>query len=107
MKTIYRIELISMEWHIAKDIAVLAAFSNGSAIKLTIEELATAAKVRNAELGGQPFTISLVGNILHIDKGTEALLKLTEVEVMELDVPTLSCYDAKGLLDEQNHELLN
>lgn len=120
-KKIFRIELKSMEWFIAKDIAVLAAFSNGSDTKLTIEELATSAKVRNAEFSDQPFTISLIGKDLLIDKGTVNLLHLTEIEVMDLEMPQMTAQDARDILDElaptlhrqtgiadiNNHENLN
>lgn len=97
---IYRIELKSMEWHIAKDIAVLASFSNGSETKLSLHDLATHVKVRLAEIGTDQFTVSVIGNDLLIDKGTQNLLHIQEIEVMELDTPEITPQEARDILDE-------
>ncbi len=62
-KKMYRIELKSMEWHIAKDVSVLAAFSNGSETKLSLNELANHVKLHNSAVGGQPFTVSVIEKV--------------------------------------------
>jgi len=103
-KKMFRIELKSMEWHIAKDLAVLAAFSNGQEHKLSINELAAFAKIDNAKLGDSPFTISVVGNTVLIDKGTVNLLCITEIEVMELEMPEITGEEAKTILEEIRNE---
>jgi len=98
-KKIYRIELKSMEWHIAKDIAVLASFSNGSETKLSLNELANHVKLHNSAVGGTQFTVSVIGNSLLIDRKTENLLHIQEIEVMELEMPQVSAQDARDILD--------
>ena len=101
-KMMYRIELKSMEWHIAKDVSVLAAFSNGSETKLSLNELANHVKLHNSAVGGQPFTVSVIGNSLLIDKKTENLLHIQEIEVVDLEMPEITPQEAKDLLDELN-----
>lgn len=97
---IFRIQLKSMEWHIAKDISVLAAFSNGQEAKLTIDQLGAFANIGKAKLGDSDFVVSVIGNDLLIDKGTKNLLHITEIEVIDLDMPTVSAQDARYILDE-------
>lgn len=100
--TKFYIELKSTEWYIVKDTACLAALANGGSKAITIEELATFAKLRSAELAGDPFTISLIDKTLLIDRGTENQLIIEEREYFEIDKAEISSEDARDILNELN-----
>jgi len=114
-KKMYRIELANSNG-LAKEMAMLAALSNGSKyIPLKdIEAVAKTELIRYPSLY-DGISINPIGeNCLTIDKGVENLLVLTEVEIMELvdeefsGVPTIDQYlKPQGLADNSNHELLN
>ena len=98
----YRIELKS-NCGLAKEIAVLACLSNGGKyLPLTdLEMVAKGDMIKYPSLN-EGLTIHLIGNSLLIDNGTVNCLCITEVEVLDLDVPTLSAYDAKKLMNEMD-----
>jgi len=101
----YRIELKSM-MDIAKEAAVLAALSNGNK-HIDLKSIAAGAELECLKypVRNEGVTISLIGdNDLTIDNGKENLLHLKQIEVMELDVPTLSAYEAKDLMNEINNQ---
>lgn len=123
-RKMYRIELTSLDYTMARDTAIVAALSNGKGADINLIGLQAYANVKKAEYGYKDVTVSLIGNTLLIDKGTELLLKIEEVEVMELDMPQITAQEAKdliaeanpvlgsylkpqGLADNDNHELLN
>jgi len=100
MKKMYRIELKNSN-RLAKEMALLACLSNGSKY-IPLNEIEAVAKT---ELIRYPslydgITIHLIDTTLLIDRGTENLLVLTEIEVMELDQPEMTAQEAKDLLDE-------
>ena len=94
-RKMYRIELISSDWSVPVDVAVLACLSNGGQY-MNLYGIEMYAKAKFIASGIKGFTVNLIGNhSLTIDKGTENLLSLTEVEVMELvdeESPTLHRY---------------
>ena len=110
-KKLYRIELFESN-AILQELVIMACLSNGGKyLSLTdLESIAKGNYVRYSAMG-EGITISLIGNTLLIDKGTVCQLKLEEIEVLEMDCPTLSAYEAKeiltGIADETNQELLN
>lgn len=110
-RKMYRIELTTLDYIMAKDTALVAALSNGGGANINLIGLQAYANVKKAEMGYKDVTVSLIGNCLLIDKGTELLLKIEEVEVMDLDVPTLTRQEAKdileGLADDNHEHLLN
>src|SRR5690606_1077878 len=107
-KHIYRIELREID-SIFKDMVLEAAMSNGGT-HIPLTEIASAANdlCRKYPTTGSRHTVNLIGDkVLTINKGTENILVITEIEVLELideDAPTLSRY---GITDENNMELLN
>jgi hypothetical protein len=107
-RKMYRIELKEIDT-IFTDMVLMAAASNGGNYT-PLDKIADAAEwiCKKYTTTGQTHSVNRIGETcLTIDKGTTNILVLTEVEVMELDVPTLSCQDAQGLLNDYNHELLN
>ena len=107
-KHIYRIELREID-SIFKDMVLEAAMSNGGT-HIPLTEIASAANhlCRKYPATGSRHTVNLIGDkVLTINKVTENILVITEIEVLELideDAPTLSRY---GITDENNMELLN
>jgi len=110
-RKMYRIELASNNG-LAKEMAMLAALSNGSKyIPLKdIEAVAKTELIRYPSLY-DGISINPIGdNCLTIDKGTENLLVLTEVEIMELvdeEAPTLNRYAGTGIDNPNFDENLN
>jgi len=120
-RKMYRIELTERD-SIFTDMVLDAAVSNGREY-VALNEIASAAKAicRKYPTTGSCHTINLNGNVLTIDKGTENILTIAEVEIMELDkpqlsneeakaiigVPTIDQYAGTGIADESNKELLN
>lgn len=122
-KKIYRIELKERD-SIFTDMVLDAALSNGGNY-VPLNEIAATANYlcRKYPATGSMHTVNLIGNSLTIDKGTENIVTITEVEVMELDMPQITSQEAKdilsgvptidrylnpqGLADNSNHELLN
>lgn len=100
-RKMYRIELKSIGG-IANELATLAALSNGGKY-ISLGDMLAIAKVDciKLPLTNDGISISTIGdNVLTIDRGSENLLVLTEVEVMELDMPQITSQEAKDLLDE-------
>jgi len=120
-RKMYRIELTSMDYGMAKDTAIVAALSNGKGADINLIGLQAYANVKKAEYGYKDVVVSLIGNTLLIDKGTELLLKIEEIEVVDLEMPQITAQEAKdilaevnpvltrntGIADENNFELLN
>jgi len=102
-RKLFRIELKSNNG-LAREMALLACLSNGSKY-IPLKDIDAVAKT---ELVRYPnlydgISINPIGdNCLTIDKGTENLLVLTEVEIFELDAPEITPQEAKDLLDELN-----
>lgn len=126
-KLMYRIELKD-QYGLAKDLTLLAALSNGGKRYISLTELEMVAKSEmiNYPSLNEGVTIHLIGTDLLIDKGTENILHIQEIEVMDLDMPQVSAQDARdilndlsgvpiidrylnpqGLADNNNHECLN
>jgi len=101
-KMMYRIELLTFDFTIAKDTAIVAALANGGVYNINLIGLQAYANVKKAEMPtvNKDVTVSLIGYTLLIDNGTENLLKVEQVEVMELDMPQITQQEAKDLLDE-------
>lgn len=119
---IYRIELREIDT-IFTDMVLMAASSNGGDYK-PLHKIADAADwiCQKYETTGKCHTVNRIGeHMLTIDKGTTNVLTITEIEVMDLDMPQITSQEAKdildelaptlhrqtGLLDETNPELLN
>jgi len=121
---IYRILLTDRD-SMFTDIALDAAVSNGSKY-VSINQLAEVAKgmCRKYPSTGSCHTVNVIGNVLTIDKETENVLIIEEVEVVDLEMPQISAQEAKdlieaakdeaptlnrntGLADEQHEHLLN
>lgn len=104
-KMMFRIELKTLDYGLAKDTAMIAALSNGGGCVINLIGLQAYANVKKAEIGYKDVTVSLIGNTLLIDKGTELLLRLDEVEVCDLEVPQITPQDARDILDELSPSL--
>ena len=108
-RKIYRIEQF-VNTGVVNDVVIMASMSNG---KKYISLKYMADYVENEKLKyptlTKDITANLIGdNCMTIDRGTENLLLLTEVEIMELvdeDSPTLNRY-SNTIADETAHELL-
>ena len=114
----YRISLFPNSNPLAETLAVLAAKSNGYEKRYTLADLKT---VADGQLILYPTlnsdtTCELVGDsTLHLDRKVgdsyETVLIINEVDILELDVPTLSRYEAEtiltGIANSCNDELLN
>lgn len=98
-RKMFRIELKTGEWNFVNDIAIAAALANGGT-PMNLLGLEAYANVKAKVMGFKDITVSLIGNCLLIDKGTENLLVITEVEIMELSTPEITPKEAKDLLDE-------
>ena len=111
VKRMYRVELM-ISTGIAQEIALLACRSNGGKyISLTDMESIAKVEVIKFPFLNQDISVNRIGeNHLTIDKGTENLLAITEVEILELvdePSPTLHRYSNTGIMDSDNQELLN
>ncbi len=98
----YRILLTDRD-SLFTDIALDAATSNGFKY-VPIDQLAAVANgmCRKYPSTGACHTVNLIGNVLTIDKGTENVLIIEEVEVVDLEMPQISAQDAKDILAEVN-----
>jgi hypothetical protein len=113
MKKIYRIEL-KRNGTIASELAMLAALSNGGNYT-SLKEMEAIVKTQKIQYpaSNDGITCSLIGdNVLTIDKETENILVLTEVEIMEIKeeediLDELNPILERGLNNPDNHELLN
>ena len=111
VKRMYRVELM-ISTGIAQEIALLACRSNGGKY-ISLTDMESIAKVELIKFPflNQDISVNRIGeNNLTIDKGTENLLAITEVEVLELvneESPTLNRFAGTGIADENNKELLN
>ncbi len=121
-KRIYRIELTERDT-IFTDMVLDAANSNGGNYVPLNEIDATArALCRKYPSAGKYHTVTLTGNVLTIDQESKNIVTITEIEVCELEKPSLSNQEAKdiltgtptvdsylgtGIADDNNKELLN
>jgi len=102
-KKMYRIELKEIDT-IFTDMVLMAAAANGGDYK-PLNKIADAADwlCQRYPTTGECHTVNRIGNYaLSIDKGTKNILLITEIEVMELDMPEITTQEAKDLLDEIN-----
>lgn len=94
-RKIFRIELKTADWNFITDIAVAAALANGGT-PMNLLGLEAYANVKARLMGFKDVTVTVIDNVLLIDKGTVNLLVLTEIEVLELveedTCPTLDRY---------------
>ena len=107
----YRIEL-RKNGGLASELCTLAALSNGTGNYVSIQDLVSVAKTEMIKYTGlnEGITVSLIGDhTLMLDKGTENLLCLTEVEILELDKPEITNEQARDILEDMRdeHPLLN
>jgi len=117
-RKIYRISLTENASQLAETLAILAAKSNGSEKKYSLEDLETVAKGETILYPSlnKNTTCELIGShLLHLDRKVgesyQTVLILESVEVLDLDVPTLTRNEAKEILDgianPENMENLN
>ena len=102
-KHIYRIELREID-SIFTDCILMAAMSNGGDYT-PLNKIADVADwlCKKYPSTGELHTVNRIGeNALTIDKGKVNVLKLEEVEILEMDMPQISSQEAKDLLDELN-----
>jgi hypothetical protein len=110
-KKMYRIELTTTDT-IFTDMVLQAAISN-SGRYIPLSKIADSADwlCTKYPTAGKYHTVNRIGNnVLTIDNGTENVLMLTEVEVLELideDTPSLNRYAGTGITNETNFENLN
>lgn len=99
-KRIYRIELREID-SIFKDMVLEAAISNSGAY-VPLSEIASGANhlCRKYPTTGSCHTVNLVGNVLHIDKGEQNIVTITEIEVIDLEMPQITSQEARDILDE-------
>lgn len=97
VKRMYRIEQFVMTG-VVNDIVLMAAMSNGGKKYIPLKYMADyveTERLKYPTLTGD-ISVNLIGeNNLTIDKGTENLLAITEIEVLELideDAPSLFTY---------------
>ncbi len=104
MKKIFRIELFSLDCSWIKDIALIAAISNGGKnpdVKINIDGLEFYAKVKRVEWEANTYTITRTSpHSFTIDKETVCFLSITEVEVFDLDLPQVTASEARDILEE-------
>lgn len=122
-KRMYRIELTQTN-SLSQDICIMASISNGSGKYISLQDMESIIKVDLIRFPttNDGISVTVSGNVLTIDRGTENILTITEVEIMELDKPQLSNQEAKdiltgtptidryentGIADNKNHENLN
>lgn len=117
-KNIYRISLLKGCDTLAKEIAVLAAMSNGHEKRYSLPDLKTVAdgqRIMYPSLYGDSQCELIGEHILHLDMKVkdayETVLILEEVEIIDLmqTAPTLSRYDAQTIIQEieQNNDNQN
>ena len=94
----YRIQLNALGG-IANELATLAALSNGGKNYISLKEMEAIAKVDCIKMPytNSDITVTVIGeHDLTIDRGTENLLHLTEISVLDLSeysCPTVDRYD--------------
>lgn len=109
-RKMYRIEQ-TRSMGLVNDVVVMAALSNGTDKYTSLVYME--AYVRSEMLKYPTLTdgieVTISGNTLLIDKGTENLLCITEIEVCDLasEAPTVFTYAGTGIADHNNHELIN
>ena len=117
-KQMYRISLLEHSEGLADTLAILAAKSNGRDKKYTLKDLQDVVKGQQLLYPTlyDDIVCELIGdNVMHLDRKVKGsyvtTLVIEQVEIMELDVPTLTRQDAQNLLDgianHNNQELLN
>ena len=109
-RNIYRIELFQSDTLI-NELVILAAISNGGRyIPLNDIEAVVKTNCQRYPTISKDITVNRINDhLLTIDKGTENLLVLTEVQILELDEKTISPDEAKQIIKEleQDNEQLN
>lgn len=99
-RKMYRVELTKTN-SLAEQIAIAACLSNGSKY-ISLQDMESIVKVdliRYPTINDN-VSVTVAGNVLTIDKGTENILTVTEVEIMELETPQLTSKEARDILDE-------
>jgi hypothetical protein len=104
----YKITLNESDSTITSEIIKLAALANGGK-PVTLSDIETSARMTMITYPTlcKDISVHLIGNTLIIDKGTTNLLVIEEREELELGMPTLSSEEARGILDDNNKEILN
>ncbi len=101
MKKIYRIELFQSDTLI-NDLVILAAISNGGRY-ISLDDIEAIARTNGKRFPtiSKDVSINRINDhLLTIDKGTESLLVLTEIEVMDIEQTQISPAEAKNILTE-------
>lgn len=101
-KKLYRIELRQDYSYLTQQLVLISARSNGGEYYGISELKAVAETLR---LSQPEYVVQQIGDsILHIDKTengkTVHILSITEVEVLELDMPEITAEEAKDILEE-------
>jgi len=121
-RKMYRIELTKTN-SLAQDIAIIACLSNGSGKYISLQDMESNVKVDLIRFPttNDGISVTVIGNVLTIDRKDENILTITEVEIYEMDKPQLSNQEAKDIMgvptidsyigtdisDNDNNELLN
>ena len=108
MKKNYHIQLSQNANDVAKSLCQFAAQSNSSNYT-SLKELEVWAilETKRYPILYDNVTIHLIGDTLLVDKGTENLLVIEEMEYYELVRGDEEPTDKLGIANEQNHELIN
>jgi len=121
-RKMYRIELTKTN-SLAQDICIMASLSNGSGKYISLTDMESNVKVDLIRFPttNDGISVTVIGNVLTIDRKDENILTITEVEIYEMDKPQLSNQEAKDIMgvptidsyigtdisDNDNNELLN
>lgn len=122
-RKMYRIELTQTN-SLSQDVVIMASLSNGSGKYISLQDMESNVKVDLIRFPttNDGISVTVSGNVLTIDRRNENILTITEVEICELDKPSLSNQEAKdiltgtptvdsylgtGIADNSNHENLN
>lgn len=113
-KKMYRITLLQDSNSLAETLAILAAKSNGLDTPYPLLDLQGVAKgqILLYPSSNENSTCEIIGeNTLHLDRKIgndyKTVLILEEIEVMEIEAPTLSKYDAQTILSGIANENIN
>jgi len=110
-RKMYRVELTRSN-SLSQDIAIMACLSNGSGKYISLTDMESVIKVDliRFPVTNEDVSVTVTNNVLTIDRGTENLLAITEVEIMELvdeECVTLTRYSQGTITDNEAKELLN
>ena len=109
-KRIYRIEQTKYNG-VVNEVSLMACVSNGSGKYIPLQYMADYVEKERLKYPVLTYGIQVTisGNTLLIDKGTENLLAITEVEIFDLsdESPTVFTYLKTGIADDNMKECIN